>query len=82
MPGEILFSAGPLCEHMLFVSHGSIRYRKLTDAADAGFANTGDAGAGGETAQYFFFVMMKMVILIGFMGLAFLATFFHLLLPK
>jgi len=34
VPGEILFSAGPLCEHMLFVSHGSIRYRKLTDAAD------------------------------------------------
>ena len=54
MPGEILFSAGPLCEHMLFVSHGSIRYRKLTDAADAGFANTGDAGAGRKTAQYFF----------------------------
>ena len=36
----------------------------------------------GENSSVFFFVMMKMVILIGFMGLAFLATFFHLLLPE
>lgn len=34
VPGEVLFHAGPACDSMLFVVHGSIRYKKLTDAAD------------------------------------------------